>query len=196
MIIFVNNKNEIKDVDFTEDQTLRAFEIIDGDLNPFTNWPVAKICCYRVGLIPETVTEITGFEEVKYIDEEGNEVTETVDVTETRETGKYIISMMTPYVDSRIIEHIEQLGRQVETNTAGIMETQDAVCESSMINEEHFLEIETALCESSMSAEDKFLEIETALCESSMDTEERFALSDDRILEIETALCDLSMLIM
>lgn len=176
MIIFVNERNEIKDVDVTKDTSLRPYEIAESDLNPFTNWPVAKICCYKVGLTPETVTEIVGSEDVTYTDLEGNEVTETREIKETRETGKYIITMMTPYVDSRIIEHIEQLGKQVETNSADILTTQDAVCESSMI------------------AEEKFLEVETALCETTMDTEERFAMSDERILEIETALCDLSML--
>ena len=176
MIIFVNDRNEIKDVDVTKDQALKAYEIADSDLNPFANWPVAKICCYKVGLTPETVTEVVGTEDVTYTDLEGNEVTETREITETKETGRYFISMMTPYVDSRIIEHIEQLGKQVETNSADILITQDAVCESSIV------------------AEERFLEVETALCESSMDTEERFAMSDERMLEIETALCDLSML--
>ena len=179
MIIFVNERNEIKDVNVTKDASLRPYEIAESDLNPFTNWPVAKICCYKVGLTPETVTEIVGTEDVTYtdLDENGElvEVTETREIKETRETGKYIITMMTPYVDSRIIEHIEQLGKQVETNSADILTTQDAVCESSMV------------------AEERFLEVETALCETSMDTEERFAMSDERILEIETALCDLSM---
>ena len=153
MIIFVNERNEIKDVNISSDETLTAYEIADGDLNPFANWSVAKICCYRVDLTPETDDDMT-------------------------ETGRYFITMMTPYVDSRIIEHIEQLGKQVETNSADILTTQDAVCESSIV------------------AEERFLEVETALCETSMDTEERFAMSDERILEIETALCDLSMLMM
>lgn len=176
MIIFVNDRNEIKDVDVTKDQTLKAYEIADSDLNPFANWPVAKICCYKVGLTPETVTEVIGTEDVTYTTLEGNEVTEKREIAETKETGRYFIAMMTPYIDSRIIEHIELLGKQVEANAVGIMETQDAVCESSMV------------------AEEKFLEVETALCETTMDTEERFAMSEERILEIETALCDLSML--
>ena len=157
MIIFVNDRNEIKDVDVTKDQTLKAYEIAESDLNPFANWPVAKICCYRVGLTPETVTEVVDIEEVTYTDLEGNEVTEEREITETKETGKYFITMMTPYVDSRIIEHIEQLGKQVETNSDDILTTQDAICESSMVAEERFeatdervLEIETALCDLSM----------------------------------------------
>ena len=178
MIIFVNERNEIKDVNVTNDTSLRPYEIAESDLNPFTNWPVAKICCYKVGLTPETVTEIVGSEDVTYTDLEGNEVTETREIKETRETGKYLITMMTPYVDSRIIEHIEQLGKQVDTNSADILMTQDAVCESSII------------------AEEKFLDVETALCETSMLNEERFAISDERMLEIETALCDLSIILL
>lgn len=155
MIIFVNERNEIKDVDVTRDETLTAYEIT-GD-NPFANWPVDKICCYKVGLTPETVTEVIGTEEYTYTDLEGNEVTETRDVTETKETGKYLISMMTPYVDSRIIEPIVWLLGQIKLNSADILTTQDALCESSIDTEERFamsdermLEIETALCDLSM----------------------------------------------
>ena len=157
MIIFVNDRNEIKDVNVTNDQTLKAYEIADSDLNPFANWPVAKICCYKVGLTPETVTEVVGTEDVTYTDLEGNEITEPREITETKETGRYFISMMTPYVDSRIIEHIDQLGKQVETNSADILITQGAVCESSVVTEERFamsdermLGIETALCDLSI----------------------------------------------
>ena len=155
MIIFVNERNEIKDVDVTRDETLTAYEIT-GD-NPFANWPVDKICCYRVGLTPETVTEVIGTEEYTYTDLEGNEVTETRDVTETKETGKYFISMMTPYIDSRIIDPIVWLLGQIKLNSADILTTQDALCEVSMDAEERFtvsdermLEIETALCDLSM----------------------------------------------
>ena len=126
MILFVNNRNEIKDVNTTKDTSLRPYEIADSDLNPFANWSTAKICCYKVNLVPDA------------------------------ETGKYFISMMTPYIDSRIIEHIEQLGNQNETNTAAVLETQDALCEVSADTEEKF-----------MMSEEKFLELETALCDLS-----------------------------
>ena len=119
MIIFVNDRNEIKDVNSSNDTTLKEIILSDKE-NPFENWSIAKICCYRVGLAPETITEVAGTEEITYTDLEGNEVTETREITETKETGKYFISMMTPYVDSRIIEHIEQLGNQTEENADGI----------------------------------------------------------------------------
>ena len=130
MIIFVNNKNEIKDVNVTKDTSLRPYEIAEGDHNPFANWSAAKICCYKVALTPEKINDA--------------------------ETGKYFITMMTPYIDSRIIEHIEQLGNQNETNTAAVLETQDALCEVSADTEEKF-----------MMSEEKFLELETALCDLS-----------------------------
>ena len=155
MIIFVNEFNEIKDVNVTRDETLTAYEIVDDD-NPFANWSVDKICCYRVGLTPETVTEVIGTEEYTYTDLEGNEVTETRDVTETKETGKYLITMMTPYIDSRIIEPIVWLRRQIKDNSNDILVTQDALCEASMDTEEKFT-----------MSDERFLEIETALCDLS-----------------------------
>lgn len=77
MIIFVNDKWEIHDVNINSlsDPSLTEVEIIDDDLNPFTNWTVAKICCYKVAVSDGHVT------------------------------------MCTPYVDSRLISHIDQLGR-------------------------------------------------------------------------------------
>lgn len=83
MIIFVNDKNEIKDVDTTNLKGLTALEIDDTD-NPFKKWSKAKICCYKATVIDGKVT------------------------------------MMTPYLDSRLIEHIEQLG-QYEEETKGIV---------------------------------------------------------------------------
>lgn len=153
MIIFVNERNEIKDVDVTRNENLKGYEIADND-NPFKDWNVDKICCYKVGLMPETVTEVVDIEEVTYTDLEGNEVTEEREITETKETGKYFITMMTPYVDSRIIEPIVWLREQIKNNSADILVTQDALCEASIDTEERFtvsdermLEIETALCD-------------------------------------------------
>lgn len=74
MILYVNNKNEIKDVGVTTDESLIEY-VINEDNNPFATWSVAKICCYKVNV------------------ENGN------------------VTMFTPYVDSRIIEHIDQLGK-------------------------------------------------------------------------------------
>ena len=75
MKIYVNEKNEIKDVGTTTDESLIEYVINDA-YNPFANWSVAKICCYKVAVKDGYVT------------------------------------MSTPYVDSRIIEHIDRLGNQ------------------------------------------------------------------------------------
>lgn len=76
MKIYVNERNEIHEVNTCSDPSLIELEVTDGT---FDGWSEAKICCYKA-----TVNE-----------------------------GK--VTMMTPYVDSRLIEHIDQLGRQTET---------------------------------------------------------------------------------
>lgn len=78
MILYVNEKNEVHDVNTTSDPTLTALEVTDGT---FGGWTTAKICCYKVNV----------------------------------NDGQ--VNMHTPYVDSRLIEHIDQLGKQVEAVT-------------------------------------------------------------------------------
>lgn len=77
MILYVNNKNEIKDVNSTTDKTLTPLEVNDNTMdNPFLSWSIAKICCHKVKVKNGVVTEYT------------------------------------PYVDSRIVEHIERQGQE------------------------------------------------------------------------------------
>ena len=80
MILYVNGNQEIKDVDKTSDKSLTPLLVTDPN-NPFKDWSVAKICCYKV----------------------------------TVSGG--VITMFTPYVDSRLIDHIDQLGASVEAVT-------------------------------------------------------------------------------
>lgn len=47
MILYVNDRNEIKDVHSTNDTSLKEVFIKDEE-NPFKDWSIAKICCYRV----------------------------------------------------------------------------------------------------------------------------------------------------
>lgn len=75
MILYVNGRNEIKDVDSTTDELLIPLTVSDEN-NPFLSWSPAKICCYKVEVQNGTVT------------------------------------MYTPYVDSRIVEHIERQGQE------------------------------------------------------------------------------------
>ena len=74
MILYVNEKNEIKDVGTTTDESLIEY-VVNDEENPFAGWSIAKICCFRAKV------------------EDG------------------IVTMYTPYVDSRLIEHIDQLGK-------------------------------------------------------------------------------------
>lgn len=90
MIVYVNNNNEIKDVDITSDKNLIPLEISDEN-NPFSAWSVAKICCYKVNVV-------NGF-----------------------------VTMYTPYVDSKIIEHIDRLGKNDNGSDARIASLEEAV---------------------------------------------------------------------
>lgn len=77
MILYVNDKNEIKDVNYTSDENLTPLLVNDNtNDNPFLSWSPAKICCYKV------------------------------------EVKNGIVTMFTPYIDSRIIEHIERQGQE------------------------------------------------------------------------------------
>jgi hypothetical protein len=78
MKIYVNERNEIHEVNTCSDPSLIELEVTDGT---FDGWSEAKICCYKVSVL----------------------------------YGKVI--MLTPYIDSRLIEHIDQLGRQTEAIT-------------------------------------------------------------------------------
>lgn len=75
MILYVNDRNEIKDVDYTTDELLIPLTISDEN-NPFLSWSPAKICCHKV------------------------------------EVKDGVVTSYTPYIDSRIIEHIERQGQQ------------------------------------------------------------------------------------
>lgn len=77
MVLYVNEKNEIKDVNTTSDNSLTPLVVNDDTMdNPFLSWSPAKICCYKV------------------------------------EVKNGVVTMLTPYVDSRIVEHIERQGQQ------------------------------------------------------------------------------------
>jgi hypothetical protein len=96
MILFVNENNEIKDVNITSNKSLIPLYVNENnDMFPFKGWSIAKICCYKVNV------------------QDG------------------IITMMTPYVDSRMLEHIDQLGKEIEVvtpyeakTTASVKETE------------------------------------------------------------------------
>lgn len=113
MVVFVNSKDEIKDVGSTTNVDLIG-KVIDDSDNPFKDWATAKICCYKATIIGGKVT------------------------------------MMTPYVDTRILEHIEKLGIATEDNAKDISETNDGLIETyeaTITNEQTISECEDALME-------------------------------------------------
>ena len=83
MIIFVNDRNEIKDVHSTKDNTLTEI-IINDEGNPFENWSIAKICCYRVDVREGVVCMATPYvnsliiEHLDRLGEQNGQTEETV----------------------------------------------------------------------------------------------------------------------
>ena len=117
MVVFVNSRGEIKDVGSTNQVDLIGVVLRDEE-NPFKDWSIAKICCYRI------------------------------------ETSDGYVTMMTPYVDTRIIEHIDQLGKQVDNNTSGIqtnsediITTQEGLAETYEETNTSITQLEEALVE-------------------------------------------------
>lgn len=111
MILYVNSRKEIKDVNDTSDTNLSPIEVDD---NVFAGWSIAKICCYKAIL----------------------------------KGGKFV--GFTPYVSSKIIEHIDKLATQTEQNTSDVVDTQVAVVEAyeqGIANADSITEIELALVE-------------------------------------------------
>lgn len=92
MVLFVNDKGEIKDIDSTEDKSLTALEITGN--NPFEGWSDARIRCYRV---------------------------------EVRD-GEVV--MMTPYISSTLLDHIDYLGRSTQAVSESVTSTQMALTET------------------------------------------------------------------
>ena len=101
MILYVDSENKIRAVDETSDPTLTPIEIADED-NPFLGHSNAYICCYKV-----TASKVPIYPEPNP-EEEG----------EPEPIGyKTVITMMTPYIDSRSLDAVDLMGRQMEEIT-------------------------------------------------------------------------------
>jgi hypothetical protein len=82
MILYLNDKSEIHDVNSTEDVSLTPVYVDENNEKfPFKGMSNEGICCYKV-----TVND-------------------------------GVITMFTPYVDSQVVPHINQLGKHVQTVT-------------------------------------------------------------------------------
>lgn len=95
MILYVNRRNEVKDVNSTTDNTLTPL-VVSDEFNPFASWSYAKICCYKVDVKEGIVTMFTPYvpyhviEQLDKLDKNNQtlsgEVTDTqLAVTETYE---------------------------------------------------------------------------------------------------------------
>ena len=132
MILYINKKNEIKDVNETSDESLTPIEVSD---DTFAGWSVAKICCHKIFL--------------------GN--------------GQF--AGFTPYVDSRIIEHIERLGVSTEQNASDVVDTQMALAEAydqTIENEAQIIDTQLAVTEAygqTVTNSDDITDIQVALAE-------------------------------
>ena len=84
MKVFVNEEGKIKAVHASDDTSLQMYELDETvDDFPFSGWSDARIMCYRMKGSP------------------------IMDGEES--TGKYEVTMLTPYVDSRLIEKIDDI---------------------------------------------------------------------------------------
>lgn len=105
MIVYVNDRNEIHDVNTSDNPSLTALHI-DDSANPFEGWSDIKICCYKCTVVDGKVT------------------------------------MMTPYVDTRILEHLDQAGKQAEAANNLAVEDDNAVIEVAGFADENASAIE------------------------------------------------------
>lgn len=87
MKVFVNEEGKIKAVHASDDTSLQMYELDETvESFPFAGWSDGRIMCYRINVAPITIDEEL--------------------------TGKYMVTMFTPYVDTRIIEKIEDLYKE------------------------------------------------------------------------------------
>lgn len=125
MKVFVNEEGEIKAIHASDDTSLQMYELDEGiESYPFSDWSDARIMCYRINVVP-----IMEDVEVELTEEEMTEKQSEIDAMELsdgeekpavhttkivrQETGKYMVTMMTPYVDSNLIEKIEDIYKAI-----------------------------------------------------------------------------------
>ena len=125
MKVFVNKEGKIKAVHTSNDTSLQMYELdetVDGF--PFSGWSEGRIMCYRINVEPimenaevalteEEIAEKQA--EIDAMELSDGEEKPSVPTTKTvqQETGKYMVTMMTPYVDTRLIEKIEDIYKAI-----------------------------------------------------------------------------------
>ena len=83
MIVFVDDENRIKAVGTTDNPDLKEVMIADDELNPFTNWSVAKICACKIIVDAEghviDLNSCLPTSSLDYIDEVGHKADDNAD---------------------------------------------------------------------------------------------------------------------
>lgn len=102
MKVFVNEEGKIKALHTSDDTSLQMYELNEEHASyPFAGWSDGRIMCYRINVAP------------------------IIDGKEP--TGKYMVTMMTPYVDSRLIEKIEDVCKENEALRSSQIETEQTI---------------------------------------------------------------------
>ena len=102
MKVFVNEEGKIKAVHTSDDTSLQTYELDEEHASyPFAGWSDGRIMCYRINVSPITIDEEL--------------------------TGKYMVTMMTPYVDTIIIEKIEDLYTENGALRSSQIETEQTI---------------------------------------------------------------------
>lgn len=125
MKVFVNEEGKIKAIHVSDDTSLHMYELDETVKDfPFSGWSVARIMCYRINVMPimeDVEVELTEEEmtekqaEIDSMELSEGEEKPTVPTTKIvrQETGKHMVTMLTPYVDSRLIEKIEDIYKAI-----------------------------------------------------------------------------------
>ena len=102
MKVFVNEEGKIKAIHASDDTSLQMYELDEEHASyPFSGWSEGRILCYKINVAPITIDE--------------------------EPTGKYMVTMMTPYVDTRIIEKIEDLYKENSTLRSSQIVTEQTI---------------------------------------------------------------------
>ena len=133
MKVFVNEEGKIKAIHASDDTSLQMYELDEtADLFPFKGWSDARIMCYRINVAPimedvevdlteEEMTEKQAdIDAIELADGEEKPAVPTTKIAQ-EETGKDMVTMMTPYVDSNLIEKIEDICKAIyaKSNNGG-----------------------------------------------------------------------------
>ena len=124
MILYVNDRNEIKDVHSTNDTSLKEVFVHDEE-NPFKDWSIAKICCYRVDVHEGFVRMFTPYVNsliIEHLDRLGEQNKENAEGVEINSGGLFDVADVVDQNNTAIFEladFIADLMARVETLEGG-----------------------------------------------------------------------------